>query len=97
MQRTNLRNLTRLTYNKETNIYVSIFRQAKRLYFENVEFKNLSGSRKFQGTVKLLFSNKIRSKDSIALNEDDILTRNEYKIANIFNTFLVNLVLNRGI
>lgn len=89
MQRTNLRNLTRLTYNKETNIYVSIFRQAKRLYFENVEFKNLSGSRKFQGTVKPLFSNKIRSKDSIALNEDDILTRNEYKIANILILFLL--------
>ena len=49
------------------------------------------------GTVKALFSNKVRSNDYIALNENDLLIRNEYKIANIFNTFFVNIVPNLGI
>ena len=88
---------TRSAYNKQTNICVSILRKAKRSYFENLDIKNLSDNRKFWGTVKPLFSNKVRSNDNITLNKNDLLIRNEYKIANIFNTFFVNIVPNLGI
>ena len=102
MLRTKLRNKflkqktteTRSGYNKQRNICVSILRKAKRSYFENLDIKNLSDNRKFGGTVKPLFSNKVRSNDYITLNENDLLIRNEYKIANIFNTFFVNIVPN---
>ena len=105
MLRTKLRNKfykqktteTRSAYNKQRNICISILRKAKRSYFENLDIKNLSGNRKFWGTVKPLFSNKVRSNDNITLNENDLLIRNEYKIANIFNTFFVNIVPNLGI
>ena len=83
-------------YNKQINICVSILRKAKRSYFENLDIKNLSDNRKFWGTVKPLFSNKVRSNDYITLNENDLLIRNKYKIANIFNTFFVNIVPNLG-
>ena len=79
-------------YNKQRNICVSILHKAKRSYFENLDIKNLSDNRKFWGTVKPLFS-----KDYITLNGNDLLIRNEYKIANIFNTFFVNIVPNLGI
>ena len=46
----------------------------------------------FWGNVKPFFSNKVRSNDYITLKENDILIRNEYKIANIFNTCFVNIV-----
>ena len=105
MLRTKLRNKflkqktteTRSAYNKQRNICVSILRKAKRSCFENLDFKNLSDNRKFWGTVKPLFTNKVRSNDYITLNENDLLIRNEYKIANIFNTFFVNVVPNLGI
>ena len=105
MLRTKLRNKflkqktteTRSGYNKQRNICVSILRKAKRSYFENLDIKNLSDNRKFWGTVKPLFSNKVRSNDYITFNENDLLIRNEYKIANIFNTFFVNIVPNLGI
>ena len=104
MLRTKLRNKflkqktteTRSAYNKQRNICVSIPRKAKRSYFENLDIKNLSDNRKFWGTIKPLFSNKVRSNDYITLNENDLLIRNEYKIANIFNTFFVNIVPNLG-
>ena len=104
MLRTKLRNKflkqktteTRSGYNKQRNICVSILRKAKRSYFENLDIKNLSDNRKFWGTVKPLFSNKVRSNDYTTLNENDLLIRNEYKIANIFNTFFVNIVPNLG-
>ena len=52
---------------------------------KNLDIKNLSDNRKFWGTVKPLFSNKVRSNDYITLHEKYLLIRNEYKIANIFN------------
>ena len=88
---------TRSGYNKQRNICVTILRKVKRSYFQNLDIKNLSDNRKFGGTVKPLFSNKVRSNDYITLNENDLLIRNEYKIANIFNTFFVNIVPNLGI
>ena len=35
--------------------------------------------------------------DNTTLNENDLLIRNEYKVANIFNTSFVNIVPNLGI
>ena len=51
---------TRSAYNKQRNICVSIPRKAKRSYFENLDIKNVSDNRKSWGTVKPLFSNKVR-------------------------------------
>ena len=71
MLRTKLRNKflqqktteARSAYNKQRNICESILRKAKRSYFENLDIKNLSDNRKLRGTVKPLFSNKVRSND----------------------------------
>ena len=81
---------TRLAYNKQRNICISILRKAERSYFENLDIKNLIDSRKFWGTLIPFFSNKVRSNDHIKLNGNDLLIRNEYKIANTFHTFFVN-------
>ena len=56
---------TRSSYNKQRNICVSILPKTKRSCFENLDIKNLSDNRKFRGTVKPLFSNKVRSNDYI--------------------------------
>ena len=105
MLRTKLRNKflkqksteTRSAYNKQRNVCVTILHKAKISYFGNLDIKNLTDNKKFWGTVKLLFSNKERPSDYKKLNENDLLIRNKYKIANIFNTFFVNIAPNLGI
>ena len=46
--------------------------------------------------MKPLFPNRVRSNTHVALNEDQKLIINENQIANIFNTFCVEIVPNLG-
>ena len=71
-------------------------RKSKKYYYENLDNKNIADNKKFWGTVKPLFSNKVRSNTYITLNEDEKLIKNEYQIANIFNTFFIEIVPNLG-
>ena len=74
-----------IAYKKQRNVCVSILRKSKKSYYENLDTKNIANNKKFWGTVKPLFSNKVRSNTSITLNEEDgRLIKNEYQIANIF-------------
>ena len=52
-------------------------------------------NKKFWGTVKPLFPNKVRSNTYITLNEDEKL-KNEQQIANIFNIFFIEIVPDLG-
>ena len=104
MQRSRLRNAylkdrtraARIAYKKQRNVCVSILRKSKKCYYENLDTKNITDNKKFWGTVKPLFSNKVRSNTYITLNEDEKLIKNEYQIANIFNTFFIETVPNLG-
>lgn len=79
-----------MVYNKQKNIFVSILCKAKRSI--------LLWQQKISGAVKPLFSNDIRSNEYITLNKNDILIRNEYKIANIFfKLFFFYMIPNLGI
>ena len=69
----------------------------KKCYYENLDTKSITDKKKFWGTVKPLSSNKVRSNTCITLNEDKKLIKNEYHIANIFNTFFLEIVPNLGI
>ena len=46
--------------------------------------------------MKSLFSNNVRSKTYTTLNEDEKLIKNEYQIANILNTFFIEIVPKLG-
>ena len=75
---------------------VSILRKSEKYYYENLSAKNITDNKKFWGTVKPLFSNNVISDTSITLNEEEKLIKNEYEIANIFNTFFIETVPNLG-
>ena len=104
MQRSRLHNAylkgktraAKIVYKKQRNVCVSILRKSKKCYYENLDSKNITDNKKFWGTVKPLFSNKVRSNTYITLNEDEKLIKNEYQIANIFNTFFIEIVPNLG-
>ena len=68
MQRSMLRNAylkdktraARIAYKKQRNVCVSILRKSKKCYYENLDTKNIMDNKKFWGTVKPLFLNKVR-------------------------------------
>ena len=99
MQRSRLRNAylkdktraARIAYKKQRNVCVSILRKSKKCCYENSDAKNITDNKRFWGTVKPLFSNKVRSNTYITLNEDEKLIKNEYQKAHIFNIFLLKL------
>ena len=59
-------------------------------------YQKYNNNKKFWGTVKPLFSNKVKSSTYITLSEEEKLIKNEYQIANIFNKFFIEIVPNLG-
>ena len=59
----------RIKCNKQRNICVSLVKKAKLNYYENLDLNDINDSKRFWATVKPLFSNKIKSADSIFLDE----------------------------
>ena len=88
---------SKMKYNKQRNLCVSITRKAKRSYYENLHLKEITDSKKFWATVTPLFSNKIKSTEYITLEENGKIISNDKELARIFNEFFVNMVPNLGI
>ena len=95
MRRTNLQNQffkkgtseAKLKYNKQRNLYVSLFRKAKRNRYENLGLNHKNENKKFWTTVKLLFCNKIKSVENITLDEIGKLVRDRKEVSNMFTDF----------
>ena len=75
----------RIKHNKQTNLYVSITRKAKRSYYENMDLKDITDSKKFRATVKPLFSNEIKSTECITLDENGKIISNDKELVVILN------------
>ena len=105
MKRSRLRNkflrdrteTSRKEYKKQRNFCVDLLKKAKKDHFENPDVNYVLDNRKFWQNVKPLFSNKVKTKTTIKLIENDETTDNEIKIAKIFNEYFVNTVTNLGI
>ena len=90
-------NESKIVYDKQRNICLSLLRKTKRDYFANLDTKIMKDNRKFCETVNPLFSEKSYSKESISLiNKDGLITKNE-DLARTFNTFFSNIVNKLGI
>ena len=88
---------SKMKYNKQRNLCVSITGKAKRSYYENLDLKDITDSKKFWATVKPLFSIKIKSTEYITLEENGKIISNDKELARIFNEFFRNIVPNLGI
>ena len=64
--------------------------RAKRNYYNDLDLNNVTDNRKFWKTIRPLFANKIKVKNKITLNEDSKSTKDDQKVANIFNSFFEN-------
>ena len=61
---------SKMKYNKQRNLGVSITRRAKRSYYEHLDLKDITDSKKFWATVKPPFSNKKKPTECITLEEN---------------------------
>ena len=104
MQRSRLRNAylkdrTSAANKKQINVCVSILRESKKCYYENLDTKNITDNKKFWGTVKPLFSNKVRSNTYITLNEDEKSIKNSQHFQHIFYSkcILISVIFSLNI
>ena len=72
-------------------------KKAKKDHFANLNVNSALDNRKFWQNVKPLFSNKVKTKTTIKLIENDETIDNEIKTAKIFTEYFVNTLKNLGI
>ena len=101
MKRTRLRNkflrdgndYIKREISKQRNYCVSFFRKSKKLYYINLdEKKKVTDNKTFWKTIKPFLSNKIVSREKLALIEEDQIVESDINTVQILNTFFSNIV-----
>ena len=102
MKRTRLRNCyhkkhseqNRLSYVKQRNYCVSLLRKTKKDYYANLNAKDIADNKQFWRTVKPLFSDKTKSNQKITLVEEETVTTQDEKNAELLSIFFSSAVKN---
>ena len=105
MKRTRLRNkflknkndYNKREFSKQRNYCVSLVRKSKKLYYSNLDEKNVTDNKTFRKTIKPFLSDKIVSRvivSKISLTEEDEIIESDRNTAQILNTFFSNIVSN---
>ena len=87
----------RKEYKMQINFCVNPLKKAekkKKSHFTNLDLNSVLDNRKFWPNVKPLFSNKVKTKQTIKVIENDEMIDDETKIAKIFYKYFVNIVKN---
>ena len=82
----------RLKYNKQRNFCKKLLRTAKKLYFNNLDIKEVVDNRSFWETVSPLFSAKCSKGDKINLNENDKYVSNDGKLCQMLCDYFSNII-----
>ena len=78
-------------YKKQRNVCVKILRQSKKNYYENIDVKQISDSKKFWKTIRPSFSNKTKTANTIILSEKDDIIKEEKIIAKTLNNHFTDI------
>ena len=73
---------------------MSLVRKSKKLYYSNLDEKNVTDNKTFWKTIKPFLSDKIVSREKITLIEEDEIVESDSNTAQILNTFFSNIVSN---
>ena len=100
MARSRLRNIylknntvvNRGNYVKQRNFCVNLLRKVKRDYYNNINVNNITDNKKFWGTIKPGFTDKVNSNDQISLMENNEIITDSAAVANIMANFFSNVV-----
>ena len=78
-------------YRKQRNKCTKVLRKAKQQYFNNLNSKSITDTKKFWKTVKPLFSNKSKTANTIILHENNRIIKDNKKISHTLNKYFTNL------
>ena len=67
------------------NKCTKIIRNAKQQYFNNLNSKSITDTKKFWKTVKRLFSNKVKTANTIIIHENCKINKDNQKISHTLN------------
>ena len=70
---------SRLRYNKQRNLCITLLRKAKRKYYTDLKMSDINDNKKFWENVKSVFGNKNKENKTVVLEEtNEVITDNEY-------------------
>ena len=78
---------SREAYKKQRNYCVSLFRTAKKQYYETLDVKLVTDNKKFWKHVKPFFTEKVSTNTNITLIEANEIVNNPKEISEIMNDF----------
>ena len=81
-------------YRIQRNFCVSLLRDTKRNFYENLDPNTISDNNKFWKQVKPFFSDKTPTNSRFTLSEGDEFTSNTAKCAEIFNNYFSDSVID---
>ena len=79
-------------YKSQHNFCTNLLRKTKRDYFRNLNMRELNDNKKFWKRIKPFFSDKGLANNSIVLKENGNLITDTQELANLFNTYYINLI-----
>ena len=83
-----------MIFSKQKNYCVSLVRKSKKKYYSNLDEKNVTHNKTFWKTIKPFFSDKVVSRETITLIEEDEIIENDSNTQEILNTFFFDIVSN---
>ena len=81
-------------FSKQRIYYVYLVRKSKKLYYGNLDEKNVTDNETFWKTIKAFLSDKIVSREKITLIKEDEIVESDSNTAQILNIFFSNIVSN---
>ena len=78
-------------YKHQRNFCTNLLRKTKFDYFRNFNVKDLNDNKKFSKKIKTFFSDKVLASSNIDLKEKGNLITDNKKLANLFNTYFINI------
>ena len=78
-------------YKQQRNKCLSILKGTKTNYFNNVNPKVITDNKKFWTSVKPLFSDKSKAKNTIVLYEKGKIMKNYKRVSEVLNKYFRNL------
>ena len=88
---------SRLRYDKQRNLCVTLLRKAKKKYYTDLKMSEINDNKKFWKNVKPIFGNKSKGNKNIALEEVNKVITNDGKLAQTFDEYFVNIAPSLGI
>ena len=86
-----------IAYTKQRNYTVNLLRKEKKIYYNNLDLKNITDNKQFWKNPKRLLSDKISESSKITIVNNNSIVSDDKEIWDTFNNFFVTVGPNLNI